>query len=188
MCALADIDDSYDASSEADLNFLIATIKSAKVKSEHHAMLLAQMGGVHLAQMKMMQNFIRIHRDFLHIDRDWTDENPFLMDKRNSLIKNLSQLVENTDRSVNRLAHTFCMQLEASDRHRRSSEPSITVEQLTPAQRDQAIVGDGTHATPQTATNNLAAGPRADTDQQHSAMPNLGEQDRVVPLRRRKKQ
>jgi hypothetical protein len=184
---LVNMDDSCDQITEVDLNFLISMVKNGKPKDEHHTMLLFQMGGIHMVLIKMMRNYLRIQREFMLIDRDWTDKNPYLIEKRESLIKSLSLLLQETDRSVNRLARTLCMQSEALERYRRSGEPSMTVQQLTVAQ--QAIVGNVTHTSPQTAPNNPTTAPRALTDQQHTAMPIIGEPDRVaVPVRRRKRQ
>jgi hypothetical protein len=173
---------------ETELNFVLSTIINGKPKDQLETMLLTGMGEGFVVQMKMMQNFSRIQKQFLRIESDLTEKNPHLIREIPSLIKSLALLMDSTERSINRFARTFCMQLEALDRHRRSGEPSMTVQQLTVSQGGQAIVGNITHATPQTAPNNPTARPRALTDQQQSAMPIIGESDRVAePLRRRQK-
>jgi hypothetical protein len=175
---------------ETDLNFLLSVIKGGKSKDVLHAMLLFQMGVTFLVQMRTAQNFGRIQADSLRIARDLPEKDPFVIRELTSFTKNLSLLLDSNERSFNRFARTYALLLETSDRHQRSGEPSMTVQQLTVAQGGQAIVANNiTNATPQTAPNNQAAGPRALTDQQHSAMPIISEPDRVeVPLRRQTKQ
>jgi hypothetical protein len=137
------------------------------------------------ALMQEYQNLSRIQKRIAALDRDLEEISPFLIEKTTALIKSLSAQEESSLNAINQLARTFCKQLEASERYRRSGEPSTTVH-VAPG--GQAIVGI-THGTPQTAPNDLTAAPRSLTDQQHSAMPIIGEPDRVpVPLRRRKKQ
>jgi hypothetical protein len=173
---------------ETELNFLLSMIINEKPKDQLETMLLFQMGVTSLVQMRTAQNFRRIQADSLRIMRDLPEKNPFVIRELVSLTKNLSLLQDSNERSFNRFARTNCMQLETLGRHRRNGEPSMTVRQLTVAQGGRAILGNFTHATPQTAPNNQAAGPRALTDQQHSAMPIIGEPDRVaVPVRRWKK-
>jgi hypothetical protein len=185
LCGLVNTDDSYDKISESDLNFLLSIIKSGKPKDELHTLLLFHMAAGSMVQVQALQNFSRIQKRISCIDRDLCDISPFLIEKTTALLKNLSLLQDCTERSINRFARTFCMQLEALERYRRSGEPSTTVHVAPGA---QAIVGNVTHAAPQTAPNNAAAAPRALTDQQQSAMPIIGEPDRVpVPVRRRKK-
>jgi len=189
LAQLPGFENDGDSGSETELNFLISIIKNGKPKDELHAMLLAQMAVVHMVQMKMAQNFVRIQKQLLRIDRGWDDRHPDVIRERPSDIKSLSLLLDSTERGYNRLTRTFCMQMDASEHYRRSGEPSMTVQQLTVGSGGQAIVGNITHGTPQTAPNNAAAGPRALTDQQQSAMPSIGESTRVaVPVRRRKKQ
>jgi hypothetical protein len=185
LCGLANIDGSYDQISESDLNFLASIIINGMPKDGLHSLLLFHMAAGSMVQAQMLQNFSRIQKRISCIDRDLCDISPFLIEKTTALIKELSQLQHSTERSINRFARTFCMQLDTSERYRRSGEPSTTVH-VAPG--GQAIVGNVTHATPQTSPTNAAAAPRALTDQQHSAMPIIGEPDRVpVPVRRRKK-
>jgi hypothetical protein len=188
LAQLGVFDNGDSALAETELNFLLSVIKNGKPKDELHAMLLALMGVTFQVPMRTARNFGRIERDLSSIGKDVKD--PFVIRELNSLTKNLSLLLDSTERSFNRCARTYAILLEASDRHRRSGEPSMTVQQLTVAEGGQAIVANNiTHATPQTAPNNPAAAPRALTDQQHSAMPIIAEPERVpVPVRRRKRQ
>ena len=179
--------DGQSASVENELNFRLSVVKSQKPKDELHTMLLALMGETFLVSMRAARNYGRIEQILLSIGKDVKD--PFVIRELNSITRNLSLLQDSNDHSFNTGARTYAKLLEASDRHLRSGEPSMTVQQLTVAQGGQAIVGNVTHSTPQTAPNNPMAGPRALTNQQHSAMPIIGEPERVpVPVRRRKKQ
>jgi hypothetical protein len=184
LCGLANIDESYDHICESDLNFLASIIINGMPKDGLHSLLLFHIAAGSMVQVQLLQNFSRIQKRISYMDRDLCDISPFLIEKTTALIKELSQLQDSTERSISRFARTFCMQLETSERYRRSGEPSTTVHV---AQGGQAIVGNVTHATPQTAPNNPTPGPRSLTDQQHSAMPIIKEPDRVaVPVRRRK--
>ena len=186
LCGLANLDESYDQINESDLNFMLSMMIVGKPKDGSHALLLFHMAAGSMVQVRKLENSLRIQKRISYLDRDLIDISPFLIEKTTALIKELSVLQDTTDRGVNQFARTYCKQLEASERYRRSGEPSTTVH-VAPG--GQAIVGNVTHANPQTAPNNPTAGPRALTDQQHSAMPIIGEPDRVpVPVRRRKKQ
>lgn len=174
---------------ETELNFELSTIINEKPKDQLHGMLLAQTVKGHMVYMKLMRNFYRIQKQYLRLLSDVAEKNPYLVEKNALLAKNLSLLLDNTARSVNQFARTFCMQFDALNRYRRIGGPSMTVQQLTVAPGGQAIVGHVTHSTSQTAPINAAAARGAVTDQQHSAMPIIGEPDRVaVPARRQKKQ
>jgi hypothetical protein len=172
---------------EIELNLLLSTIINGKPKDEHHALLLYQLGVTSVVQNRIIQKTNRIESEFSAIERDLRDKTfSRMINERNySLIENLSRLMDSTERTFSRLARTYCTLLETSDRHRRNGEPSTTVH-VAPG--GQAIVGNITQSVPQTAPNNPTAGTRALTDQQQSAMPIIGEPDRVpVPVRRRKK-
>ena len=185
LCGLANID-GPTVDRESDLNFLLSIIINGKPKDGPTHCFYFIWPSALWCRCKRCKIFRAFKNEFRAMDRDLCDISPFLIEKTTALIKNLSLLQDSTERSINRFARTYCMQLEASERYRRSGEPSTTVH-VAPG--GQAIVGNVTHATPQTAPNNPTAAPRALTDQQHSAMPIIGEPDRVaVPVRRRKKQ
>jgi len=172
------------AAVETELNFFLSVIKSGKPKEELETMLLSLIGKSFQMSMRIPENFGSIQRDVLKMRRDMADNDPFVLREIAAIMKNLPVLQESTVRSFNRSARMCADLVEAFDRHRRSGEPSTTVH-VAPG--GQAIVGNVTHANPQTAPNNAAAAPRALTDQQQSAMPIIGESDRVpVPVRRRK--
>jgi hypothetical protein len=184
LCGLANIDESYDKISERKLNFLFSTIIDGKPKDAAHSLHLFHMVAGSTVLVQTLQNYSRLQNRISSMDRDLCDISPFLIEKTTALIKELTQLQESDARSINQFARTYCKQLEASERYRRSGEPSATVH-VAPG--GQAIVGNVTHAPPQTAPNNPTAAPRALTNQQHSAVTIIGEPDRVpVPVRRRK--
>jgi hypothetical protein len=118
LCGLANIDESYDKINESDLNFLLSTIKDGKPKDGLHSLLLFHTAAVSMVLAETLQNFSRIQKRISCIDRDLCEISPFLIEKTTALIKNLSQLQDNTGRSINLFARTFCMQLETSDRYR----------------------------------------------------------------------
>jgi hypothetical protein len=182
---LANIDDSYDKTSEADLNFMVSYIIRGKPKDEQHATHLFHMAAGSMVLAKTLKNYSRNQRRISSMERDLCDISPFLLEKTTALIKNLSALQDSNERSINQFSRTYCKQLEASERYRRSGEALTTVH-VAPG--GQAVVGIVTHANPQTAPNNPTSAPRALTDQQHTAMPIIGEPARVAaPVRRRKK-
>ena len=189
LAQLSEFDAYGDASVvETEFNFLLSVIKSRKPKDELEAMLLALIGKSFHLPMRITENFASNQRDVMKMRRDMAEKDPSVLREIAAIIKTLPQLQESSERSFNRCTRTFAILLETLYRLRWSSEPSMTVQQLTVAQGGQAIVGNVTHATPHTAPNNPTAGPRVLTDQQHSAMPIIGKSDRVkVPARRRRK-
>jgi hypothetical protein len=188
MSQLSALVDLLDANAEAEVNMVLSTIINGKPKDHSHIQLLFQQGACFLQSARFMQYSHRIEDELSAVQRDLRDKKFSRMINENnySLIENLSRLKETTQRNSTQFIRMQCLLVEASDRHGRAGEPSLTVQQLTVAR--QAFVGNISHATPQTAPNNPTAGPRVLTDRQHSAMPIIGEPDRVaIPFRRRKK-
>ena len=173
---------------ETKLNFLLSVIITGKPKDEFDTMFLYQQGVTLCLQTQFTRYPPRIEIEFSAVERDLRDPklSHMINEKNYSPIENLLRLMDSTVNGFSKLVRTNCTLVDALDRHRTSGEPSTTVH-LAPV--GQAIVGNITHAaSSRTAPNNLTAGPRALTDQQHSAMPIIGEPDRVaVPARRRKK-
>lgn len=120
---------------EANLAFMISTIKSIAPKDSIEAMLVSQMVSVHVAAMRCACRLA------------CTDD--------------LAQQ-EGVTRALTRLSRTFAVQVEALNRHRNSDERAITVQNLSVQDGGRAIVGNLTqHAhlivsetgTMDTATN-----------------------------------
>ena len=175
-------------SDETDFNFLLSFVKDGRPRDGLHASHLAQMAACNMGSMKLMEKFFRIARQLECAEKDLANKDPWTIAQKASLVKNLSLLLDSLERAANRFARTFCMQLDALDRYRRNEAASMTVQQLNVGPGGRAIVGNITHSAPQTAPNNTTGGPPALTDQQQSALPMIGEPDRVaVPLRRGKK-
>ena len=104
-------------------------IKGIQPKDHLEAMLAAQMAVVHIATIKFAQHF--------------------------SFIETLPQQ-DSTERTVNKLARTFAMQMEALKRYRTGGEQKVTVQHVTVVEGGQAIVGNVTQATPDAAAKKPA--------------------------------
>jgi len=106
---------------EANLAFMISTIKSIAPKDSIEAMLVSQMVSVHMAAMRCAC--------------------------RLACIDDLPQQ-ETVTRALTRLSRTFAAQIEALGRHRNSDERAITVQNLSVQDGGRAIVGNVTqHAS-----------------------------------------
>ncbi|WP_407113935.1 hypothetical protein [Bradyrhizobium sp. LMG 9283] len=106
---------------EANLAFMISTIKSIAPKDSIEAMLVSQMVSVHVAAMRCACRLA------------CTDD--------------LAQQ-EGVTRALTRLSRTFAVQVEALNRHRNSDERAITVQNLSVQDGGRAIVGNLTqHAS-----------------------------------------
>ncbi|HXH45687.1 MAG TPA: hypothetical protein VNK51_17825 [Bradyrhizobium sp.] len=126
---------------EANLAFMISTIRSIAPKDSIEALLVAQMVSVHMAAMRCACRLA------------CTDD--------------LAQQ-EGIARALTRLSRTFAAQVEALNRHRNSDERAITVQNLSVQDGGRAIVGNVTQhahligAGPDTASG--AAGEAAWAD------------------------
>lgn len=110
---------------EANLAFMISTIKSIAPKDSIEAMLVSQMVSVHVAAMRCACRLA------------CTDDLP---------------QQESVARAMTRLCRTFAAQVEALGRHRNSDERAITVQNLSVQDGGRAIVGNVTqHANVLTA-------------------------------------
>lgn len=110
---------------EANLAFMISTIKSIAPKDSMEAMLVSQMVSVHVAAMRCACRLA------------CTDDLP---------------QQESVTRAMTRLCRTFAAQVEALGRHRNSDERAITVQNLSVQDGGRAIVGNVTqHANVLTA-------------------------------------
>lgn len=102
---------------EANLAFMISTIRSIAPKDSIEAMLVSQMVSVHMAAMRCACRLA------------CTDDLP---------------QQETVTRALARLARTFAAQVEALSRHRNSDERAITVKNLSVQDGGRAIVGNVT--------------------------------------------
>ncbi|WP_448033634.1 hypothetical protein [Bradyrhizobium liaoningense] len=102
---------------EANLAFMISTIRSIAPKDSIEAMLVSQMVSVHVAAMRCACHLA------------CTDD--------------LAQQ-EGVTRALTRLSRTFAAQVEALNRHRNSDERAITVQNLSVQDGGRAIVGNVT--------------------------------------------
>lgn len=99
-------------------NFLLSVVRGVQPRDELEAMLAVQMGAIHQATMMMA-------RRLNHVD-------------------NLQQQ-DSAERTLNKLARTYAMQMEALKRYRTSGEQKVTVEHVTVNAGGQAIVGAVAH-------------------------------------------
>ncbi|MVT55140.1 hypothetical protein GPL17_32390 [Bradyrhizobium yuanmingense] len=117
---------------EANLAFMISTIRSIAPKDSVEAMLVSQMVSVHMAAMRCACRLA------------CTDD--------------LAQQ-EGIARAMTRLSRTFAAQVEALNRHRNSDERAITVQNLSVQDGGRAIVGNVTqHAHLISADPGIASG------------------------------
>ena len=115
---------------EANLAFMISTIRSIAPKDSIEAMLVSQMVSVHMAAMRGACRLA------------CTDDLP---------------QQEGVTRALTRLARTFAAQVEALNRHRNSDESAITVQNLSVQDGGRAIVGNLTQHAHLIGTNPDAA-------------------------------
>ena len=121
---------------EANLAFMISTIRRIAPKDSIEAMLVSQMVSVHMAAMRCAC--------------------------RLACIDDLPQQ-ETVTRALTRLSRTFAAQIEALGRHRNSDERAITVQNLSVQDGGRAIVGNVTqHAGALVAETVKHAGSGAD--------------------------
>jgi hypothetical protein len=99
------------------LNFMLSVVKGIKPQDQTEAMLAAQMAATHLAMMKFSQQMA---------DADCIEQR------------------DSAERSFNRLARTFVIQMEGLKRHRGGSEQAVMVGQVNVGEGGQAIVGNVT--------------------------------------------
>ncbi|MDF0492110.1 hypothetical protein [Bradyrhizobium yuanmingense] len=117
---------------EANLAFMISTIRSIAPKDSIEALLVSQMVSVHMAAMRCACRLA------------CTDD--------------LAQQ-EGIARALTRLSRTFAAQVEALNRHRNSDERAITVQNLSVQDGGRAIVGNVTqHAHLISADPDIASG------------------------------
>jgi hypothetical protein len=104
---------------EQGVNFLLSVVTGVKPRDQLEAMLAAQMGVIHTAIMTF--------------------------GRRLSHVETLPQQ-DSAERTLNKLARTFAMQVEALKRYRTGGEQKVTVQHVSVSDGGQAIVGNVTHA------------------------------------------
>ena len=100
---------------EQRLNFFVAVIKGIKPQDQLETMLAAQMAAVHSLTMEFAARLANAG------DLAWRDS---------------------AERTLNRLARTFAVQVEALKRYRTSGAQTVRVEHVTVNNGGQAIVGN----------------------------------------------
>jgi hypothetical protein len=103
---------------EVSLNFMIAVIKGVEPRDQLECLLAAQMGAIHMLTMDFACRLTN------------ADNIP---------------LRDSAERTLNKLARTFSVQLETLKRYRSNGEQKVTVEHVTVNEGGKAIVGTVTH-------------------------------------------
>ena len=103
---------------EVALNFIIAVIKGIEPRDQLETMLAAQMGAVHMLTM-----------DFA---------------RRLANADNIQQQ-DSAERTLNKLARTFSVQVETLKRYRSTGEQKVVVEHISVNEGGKAIVGNVAH-------------------------------------------
>jgi hypothetical protein len=111
------------------LNFMLSVVKSIKPRDQLESMLATQMAGIHTATMRMMERLANAD-DTARLD--------------------------SAERALNKLARTFAAQIEALKRYRTGGDQSVTVQNVSVSDGGQAIVGNVTQASRETAAEQVA--------------------------------
>jgi hypothetical protein len=97
------------------------------------------------------------------------------------------QQQDSAEHAFNKLARTFTAQLEALKRYRTGGEQKVTVQHVSVSEGGQAIVGNVTHATPQSAPETSAKSVPVLTEAQQAPMTIAGKPQRARALARRRR-
>jgi hypothetical protein len=146
-----------------DLNFMLSVIKGVGSNDQLVTMLAAQMTVVHLATMR----YGRLLANAENIPQQ-----------------------DSSERTLNKLARTFVNQLEGLKRYQTGGEQKVTVQHVSVNEGGQAIVGNVTQDTLESASQKTANKPLALTDSRQQPMPIIEERQRKrepVPARRKQK-
>ena len=82
--------------------------------------------------------------------------------------------LDSTERALNKLARTFAAQVEALKRYRTGGEQTVTVQHVSVSDGGQAIVGNVTQASRETAAEQVAKTAPQLTHAKEAAMTILG--------------
>ena len=86
----------------------------------------------------------------------------------------ISPRLDSTERALNKLARTFAAQVEALKRYRTGGEQTVTVQHVSVSDGGQAIVGNVTQASRETAAEQVAKAAPQLTHAKEAPMPILG--------------
>jgi hypothetical protein len=148
---------------ELKLNFIFSVVKGVRPRDQIVAMLAIQMAAVHWHMLSF--------------------------ERRTVGIPNV-EYAEIIDRSFNRLARTFALQVETLKRYQNGGEQTLTVQHVTVGQGGQAIVGTVNQNAKESAPKKSAARPLALTDSRQQPMAiieNPPREREIVPVRHKKK-
>jgi hypothetical protein len=143
-------------------DFMLSVITGIKPKDQLEAMLAAQMAAIHVAMMRLTQQFTDVET---------------------------LQHQDSAGRALNKLAGTFTAQMETLKRYRTGGEQKVTVQHVSVSEGGQAaIVGNLTQSAPSIAPEEEPANATpALTDARQPGMQIIDEPERArVPLRRRR--
>lgn len=141
---------------ERTINFMLSVVKGIEPRDQLEAMLGTQMAAVHVATM---------------------DAAAHLAQAENILER------DSAERAFNKLTRTFSAQMETLKRYRTGGEQKVTV---SVSEGGQAIVGNVTQASRQTAPDKAATSPPALNDARVVPMPILQEPECAQVRQRRK--
>jgi hypothetical protein len=93
---------------------------------------------------------------------------------------------DSAERAFNKLARTYATQMEALKRYRTGGEQKVTVQHVSVSEGGQAIVGNVTQPSRETAPNKAVASPPPLADSQRPALTIVGEPAATpIPLKRK---
>jgi hypothetical protein len=150
-----------DGIDEGGINFMLAVVKGIKPNDQIESMLAVQMAAIHVATLTFA--------------------------RRLAHVETIPQQ-DSAERALNKLARTFTTQMEALKRYRTGGEQKVTVQHVSVSEGGQAIVGNVTQSTHETASEKRANLTPALADVRQSPMPIVDNQERErVRLRRKRK-
>ena len=123
---------------ESGANFVLSVIKGVEPKDQVEAMLAVQMAAVHMATLTAARQL--------------------------ALADNIPRR-DSAERTFDKLARTFAMQMETLKRYRTGGQQKVTVEHVTVNKGGQAIVGNVQQPAPQQRPAAAPAEPPILTDQ-----------------------
>jgi hypothetical protein len=146
---------------EEGFKFMLAAIKGIEPRDQVEAMLAAEMAATHVAMMRFANRLAHA-------------EDP--------------QEQDIAERTYNKLARTFAMQVQALQHYRSSRGAQVIVQNVSVGDGGQAIVGNVTGPAHEMATKKRAPATREVTDARQSPMEIIGEPERApVALQRGQK-
>jgi hypothetical protein len=114
LCQLVNVGAKGKIPDERGTNFLLAMVRGIDPRDEVEAMIATQMAAVHVATMTFARHLAQA----------------------NNIVQR-----DSAERTFNKLARTFAVQLESLKRYRTGGEQKVTVQHVTVNEGGQAIVG-----------------------------------------------